>query len=62
MERCGSFDLALLELLKFCLRIYVENGVDDLVMECFRVWEGKIWYNWDTWMHGSMEVVKQNNL
>lgn len=42
--------------------MYVEKGVDDLVSECFRVWEGKVCYHWDSWMRGSVEIVAADRL
>lgn len=42
--------------------MYVEKGVDDLVSECFRVWEGKVCYHWYSWMRGSVEIVAADRL
>jgi hypothetical protein len=60
--RCGGIELAFLELIRYCVRMYTSSGVSDILPECFRVSEGRLCYLYDTWMRGTYEIVMNNDV
>lgn len=53
---------ALLGVLGVMVRVYEDMGVGDVMLECLRVGEGRLWYCYDTWMRGSLEIVRGNKM
>lgn len=52
----------MIELIKFCVKMYESHGIEDILYECFRISDGKIYYCYDSWMKSTYEIVAHNSL
>lgn len=52
----------MISLIKFTLKLYEAYSLTDILYECFRVSDGQLYYCYDTWMRGTLEIVTNNNL
>jgi hypothetical protein len=62
VEHCGGLDNALADLIRYCIRLHTTAGISDLLLECFRVAEGRLHYCYDTWMKSTLEIVSENRM
>ena len=51
-----------MELIQFWLKLYEEMGVQDLLMECFRVSQDQLIYAYDSWMLGTPAIVAKDQM
>lgn len=51
-----------MEVVRVSVSLFTDFGIQDLIIDCFRVGDGKLVYCYDTWMKNTSEIVGSNNL
>ena len=57
VNKSGGLENVLLDIVKNVIENYEKYGIGDLLVECYRVVDGKLVYIYDSWMKGSIEAI-----